>query len=150
MAFMSSGRIGGAMYDNSRHGFYKIGCHRGTGASMSDAGTRFSAALEAYEAMISTRPDIDRKGKKIPYTSMNGNMFSFLDGDGTICLRLSKDDQEKFIEAFNTPPVEQYGKRMREYVSVPDTMLSDTGSLASWFERSVAYARALKPKPTKR
>ncbi len=117
---------------------------------MAEAGKRFLAALEAYEAMVSTLHGIDRKGKKIPYTSMNGNMFSFLDGDGTICLRLSGDDQANFIKTFKTPPVEQYGKRMKEYVGIPDAMLSDAGTLAIWFERSIACARSLKPKPTKR
>ena len=63
---------------------------------MDAAGRNYLAALEAYEAMVSARPGIDRKGKKIPYTSMNGNMFSFLDGNGTICLRLSGDDQGEF------------------------------------------------------
>lgn len=117
---------------------------------MDAAGRNYLAALEAYEAMVSARPGIDRKGKKIPYTSMNGNMFSFLDGNGTICLRLSGDDQANFIKTFKTPPVEQYGKRMKEYVSIPDEMLSDAESLAIWFDRSIACAQSLKPKPTKR
>jgi hypothetical protein len=39
---------------------------------------------------------------------------------------------------------------MNEYVSVPATLLGDTAALKPWFEKSVAYARSLAPKPTTR
>ncbi len=114
---------------------------------MSDS---YADRLGAYEALVATQPGVERKGKKNPYTSMNGNMFSFLAQDGTICLRLSKEDRDTFVATYKTEPVEQYGAVMQEYVAVPDSLMSDLARLAGLFEKSVGYAKSLKPKPTKR
>jgi hypothetical protein len=35
-----------------------------------------------YEALIATHPEVERKGKSSPYTSINGNMFTILSADG--------------------------------------------------------------------
>lgn len=110
----------------------------------------YADRLAAYERLVATHPDIARKGKKNPYTSMNGNMFSFLAQDGTICLRLSNEDREAFVAEFKTNPVEQYGAVMKEYVAVPPALMADEARLTDCFATSVAYAKTLKPKPTKR
>ena len=34
--------------------------------------------LASYERLISTLPGVDRKGATMPYTAVNGHMFSFL------------------------------------------------------------------------
>jgi len=57
--------------------------------------------LAAYERLVATVPGVERKGAKMPYTSANGNMSSFLDS-GTLALRLSKDDRDRFIAEFGT------------------------------------------------
>ncbi|MHA2211476.1 MAG: hypothetical protein ACXABV_20160 [Candidatus Thorarchaeota archaeon] len=106
--------------------------------------------LELYEKLIATHPDIDRKGKTMPYTSHNGHMFSLLSKEGKLGLRLPKDEQEAFIEKFNTPPFEQYGAIMKEYVAVPDELLANTEELKKYLEISFVYVKTLKPKPTKR
>jgi len=31
-----------------------------------------------YEKMVATNPKAERKGDTIPYTSLNGNMYSYL------------------------------------------------------------------------
>ncbi len=54
--------------------------------------------LDAYDALVATHPDVERKGAATPYTSMNGHMFSFLTPDGTLALRLSAADREAFVE----------------------------------------------------
>ncbi len=90
------------------------------------------------------------KGKANPYTAINGNMFTFLDKSGVLCLRLPKAEREVFMQAHGTGPVEQYGTVMKEYVSVPEAMLSDEALLRVSFAQSLDYARSLKPKPTKR
>lgn len=33
-------------------------------------------ALALYEKLLATNPDVERKGDTMPYTSLNGNMFS--------------------------------------------------------------------------
>lgn len=35
--------------------------------------------IALYEKLLATIPGIERKGATMPYTSLNGNMFSFID-----------------------------------------------------------------------
>lgn len=110
----------------------------------------YETALQRYRNLVDASPGIALKGKKMPYTSMNGNMFSFLAPDGVLCLRLSADDCTAFMQAHGTEPVMQYGSVMRDYVAVPETLVSDGDALAALFRKSVENARSLKAKPTKR
>jgi len=106
--------------------------------------------LKIYDRLIAGTTGFERKGKTTPYTSINGNMCSFVDPDGQLCLRFSDRDLAAFQERFAAPPVLQYGRVMKGYAAVPEALLNDEPALAGWFERMVANARALKPKPTKR
>ena len=36
-----------------------------------------SEQIKLYDELILLFPEIERKGKTLPYTSVNGNMFSF-------------------------------------------------------------------------
>jgi hypothetical protein len=72
--------------------------------------------LELYDKLIASDPNIERKGKTTPYTSVNGHMFTFLTKEGTMGLRLSKEDQEKFMKRYNSKPMVQHGVVMKEYV----------------------------------
>ena len=47
-----------------------------------------------YEALIATHPEVERKGKSSPYTSINGNMFTILSADGVLGMRLGAADRE--------------------------------------------------------
>ena len=105
---------------------------------------------ERYERLVATNPDVERKGKTLPYTSLNGHMFSFLGDGGSIALRLAADDRQTFIDRYGASLHEAHGTMMREYVRVPDSLADDTDELAPWFERARAYVAGLKPKPTKR
>ena len=107
-------------------------------------------SLEAYERLVATLPDVERKGKTLPYTSLNGHMFSFLGEGGTIAIRLSPTDRQAFMDEYGAPLHETHGTVMREYVSVPADLSEATAELAPWFERSRSYVAGLKPKPTKR
>ena len=106
--------------------------------------------LERYERLVATIPAVERKGVTLPYTSLNGHMFSFVAEDGTVVLRLAADDRAAFMERYDASLHEAHGSVMREYVSVPDALADDTASLAPWFERSRAYVAGLKPKATTR
>ena len=56
-------------------------------------------ALELYTAAVDAGSgDTEVKGAKNPYTSRNGHMFSFLDADGSMALRLSDELGEEFLE----------------------------------------------------
>jgi hypothetical protein len=106
--------------------------------------------LERYERLVATIPGVVRKGVTVPYTSLNGHMFSFVAEDGTVVLRLAPEDRAVFMDRFGTDLHEAHGTVMREYVRVPDAPAEDTTSLAPWFERSRAYVAGLKPKATTR
>ena len=108
-------------------------------------------ALEAYQEVVETsQSDAEVKGAKNPYTSRNGHMFSFLDKDGTMALRLSDEQTEEFRSRYESGNVIQYGSTMRGYSSVPAQLLADTETLAGWFDRSWEWIGTLPPKPTKK
>jgi TfoX/Sxy family transcriptional regulator of competence genes len=106
--------------------------------------------LGSYEQLVATHPEIERKGAKMPYTAINGHMFSFLTPNGTLALRLPADQRDRFRGRYATPPIEQHGAVMKEYVAVPADLLGHTDELKPWFDLSVAYVGSLKPKATKR
>jgi hypothetical protein len=108
-------------------------------------------ALDLYAAVVEgSTCDSALKGAKNPYTSRNGHMFSFLDGDGAMALRLSDELQEEFLSLYDSGPVVQYGSVMRGYLSVPADLLSRTEVLGGWFDKSYHWIGTLEPKPTKK
>jgi hypothetical protein len=108
-------------------------------------------ALEHYLAVVeASSRDCAVKGAKNPYTSLNGNMFSFLAPDGTMALRMSEEMAAAFSGAYQTGPVVQYGSTMRGYRSVPGELLADTDTLVSWFDRAFDWVASLPAKPTKK
>ena len=107
-------------------------------------------AVQLYEALVATHPDIERKGKTRPYTSDNGNMYTVLSEDGTLGMRLAGADRDAFIATFGTGLYEAYGIVMKEYVAVPAELLARTSELAPYLAKSYNYAQSLKPKPTRR
>lgn len=106
--------------------------------------------LELYDKVVGNNPDIERKGKTTPYTSINGHMFSFLSKNGTMGLRLSENDRNSFIQHFDSNLMEQHGRVMKEYVEIPSDLLQDTDQLSNYLQKSLGYVSGLKPKPTKK
>ncbi len=108
-------------------------------------------ALERYLAVVAESDSgVEVKGAKNPYTSRNGHMFSFLDPEGLMALRLSDVDGERFREEYGGGPVVQYGSVMRGYVSVPAELLERTEALIEWFDLSHRWIGTLPPKATKK
>ena len=103
-----------------------------------------------YEKLVATNPDIELKGATHPYTSLNGNMFSYLHPSGKMALRLPADEREKFLKRYETTLFEAYGAVQKEYVTVPDALLKNTQELQKYFDVSWHYAQTLKPKPTRK
>ncbi len=112
--------------------------------------TNYTDNLELYNKLIESHPDIERKGKTMPYTSINGHMFSILSKEGVMGLRLSKNDREDFRVKFNSELMVQYGSIMKEYVVIPAKLLVDTKTLLKYLQKSFDYVSSLKPKPTKK
>ena len=55
-----------------------------------------SDKLELYKKLVATNPTIGQKGASVPYTSVNGPMFSYLSKDGKVALRLPAEEREAF------------------------------------------------------
>jgi hypothetical protein len=103
--------------------------------------------LELYEKLVATNPSVERKGATVPYTSVNGNMFSYLSQEGKLELRLPAPEREAFLKKYKARLCEAYGKVQPEYVEVPDALLASTRELKKYFDSSYDYVRFLKPKP---
>jgi hypothetical protein len=104
-------------------------------------------ALERYREVVEASSGAaEVKGAKNPYTSRNGHMFSFLDRDGSMALRLSDDLRDQYGAMYPTDPVMQYGSVMRGYVAIPPALFDDVEGLAAWFDRSYDWIGTLDPK----
>lgn len=101
--------------------------------------------LTIYEGAIA-RAGLERKGKTMPYTSSNGYMFSQLNKDHEIGIRLSKADTEEFDMKFGAKPFMSYQARMREYVLIPKALLSQVEVLSVLLGKGFEYVNSLPPK----
>ncbi len=108
-----------------------------------------SDKLDLYERLVATNPKVERKGATVPYTSVNGHMFSYLSKDGKLALRLPPGEREAFLKRYKAKLCEAYGRVQPEYVEVPDSLLAATGELKRFFDCSYNFVSSLKPKPTK-
>jgi hypothetical protein len=106
--------------------------------------------LAVYDRLIATRPEVARKGARIPYTSLNGHMTSYLTESGALVLRLPPADRARFLEEQRTTRHTAHGVVQQEFVDVPDALFLDTAAMAPWFAASLDWIATLKPKPTKR
>ncbi len=59
-------------------------------------------SLALYERLVATNPDVPRKGATMPYTSVNGHMFSFLGKERAVALRLPTAEREAFMRKYKT------------------------------------------------
>ncbi len=106
--------------------------------------------LAAYDKLIATNPEIERKGVSNPYTSANGYMFSHLSKTGTMGLRLPKEEREAFLKKYKTSLYESHGAIMKEFAAVPEDLLGKTKVMRRYLDISFAYVKSLKPKPAKK
>jgi TfoX/Sxy family transcriptional regulator of competence genes len=106
---------------------------------------------ELYRTAVAATPGAELKGASMPYSSVNGNMNSFLDKKGTCAIRLGEVEREAFMQEFATVLyAHETGVVMKEYVAAPPSLLADANRLAGWLGKSLSYAKTLKPKATTR
>jgi TfoX/Sxy family transcriptional regulator of competence genes len=106
--------------------------------------------MELYEKLIRERPHIDRKGVGLPYTSMNGHMFSFLSAGGSLALRLPAEKREEFLSKHKASLFVAHGAVLKEYVEVPEKLFRNTAELLPYLDMSYEYVQSLKPKLQKK
>lgn len=109
---------------------------------------RYAEKVALFDKLVATIPGVERKGATMPYTAINGNMFSVLDKTGTLALRLPAGELEAFMKRYETTRSRQYGIVRPEYADVPDALLTKTKTLKKYFDISFSYARTLRPRAT--
>jgi len=102
--------------------------------------------IDLYNKLVATNPKIQRKGDTVPYTSHNGRMFSYLEKDGSLGLRLPPDELEKFLKKYKTTLFRSYGIIKKDYALVPETLQKNIKELKPYFDISFEYVKTLKPK----
>lgn len=102
--------------------------------------------LEQYDALVAKCSRFKRKGKKMPYTSANGYMFSLFNKSGEIGIRFSKEIQKKYIEEFNSSIYKSHNTVIKGYVLIPEEMLKNIDNVALFLNESYDYVMSLEPK----
>ncbi len=106
--------------------------------------------IEFFDSILPSNSKVERKkmfGRPVGF--INGNMFMGLHND-RIVLRLAEKEREDFIREYNAEIFEPMpGRKMREYIVVPENLLTNISSLKTWCEKSYEYTSKLKPKETK-
>jgi hypothetical protein len=59
---------------------------------------------------------------------------------------LPKDEVEAFLKKYKTTLFKSYGVVKKDYVTVPDALLENTGELKKYLAMSLAHVKTLKPK----
>lgn len=108
-----------------------------------------SDKLARYDELIKTNPALERKGVKLPYTSFNGHMFTFLSETGTLAIRLPENEREAFLKKYSATLMESHGAVMKEYIAVPENLLQNSNELKKYLDISYEYVKTLKPKTQK-
>jgi len=101
--------------------------------------------LALYEQAIADTGHIDRKGKANPYTSANGHMFSQINKDDQLGIRLPKPRQAELGEQYGAGPFKSYGATMRDYVCLTGEMLATPGLVSGLLEEGFAFVSAMPP-----
>jgi TfoX/Sxy family transcriptional regulator of competence genes len=102
----------------------------------------FDRAIHGWDG-VSTR-----KMFGFPCAFHNDQMFLYVYHDGLV-LRLSETDRQASLEAGATPFAPKGGRGMREYVVMPETIVSDAAQLEAWIAKSFAFVHGLPAKTVK-
>ncbi|WP_420432921.1 hypothetical protein [Hyphobacterium sp.] len=102
--------------------------------------------IAIFDRVVARCEGIERKGKTMPYTSDNGHMFSQVNKDGELGIRLPPAEGKAFMAEHDAGPFLSYGARMRDYVFIPEALMGDEDLLAKLLQQGHAYVLSLPPK----
>ena len=69
-----------------------------------------------YDELVTQTDGAELKGKTMHYTSINGNMFSFVSKDGEVGFRLSQEQKEYYINQEGATEMIQHNRVMNGYI----------------------------------
>ncbi|MHA7899163.1 MAG: hypothetical protein ACX94B_04815 [Henriciella sp.] len=101
--------------------------------------------IQRYEAAIAASGRFERKGKANPYTSANGHMFSQINKDDRLGIRLPKSRQAELLAKYGAGPFKSYGATMRDYVCLTDDMLAMDGLITALLDEGFEFVSAMPP-----
>ncbi|MBP6013456.1 MAG: TfoX/Sxy family protein [Alphaproteobacteria bacterium] len=105
--------------------------------------------IATFESVLPTDVRVQRRQMfGYPAAFANGNLFTGLHQDD-LMIRLSAADREKLKDLGGKMFAPMPGRSMREYVVVPDAILSDKRALRRWLMRSLTFACSLPVKKPK-
>jgi len=103
--------------------------------------------VRRFTAVVPGDPAVERRPMfGYPAAFAGGNLFMSLFQDRMV-LRLADADRRAFLKLDGARALEPMpGRSMREYVTVPPAMVTQTAALTPWIGRSLAYAKSLPAK----
>ncbi len=101
--------------------------------------------VEAYGKLVA-KAGLERKGKTVPYTSANGYMFSMVNKDGEMGIRMSKESGKKFMDKHKATIFKSHGATMRDYVRIPDKLLKNQRLIVSALKEGHKHVMSLESK----
>ena len=105
----------------------------------------YNTQLKRYGELVAAA-GLERKGKTMPYTSSNGYMFSLVNKDGEIGIRLPKDQQNKLRDLDGLTEFRSHGAVMRDYVCLSSALLEDDKRVISLLKDAYTFVHSLPPK----
>jgi TfoX/Sxy family transcriptional regulator of competence genes len=108
------------------------------------------ALVARFSEIVPSDPRVERRQMfGYPAAFVGGNMFMGLHQENLI-LRLPEQHRSEFHSIRGASVFEPMpGRPMREYVVVPEAMLSNSSALRVWTGRSLEYAASLPSKKAK-
>jgi TfoX/Sxy family transcriptional regulator of competence genes len=94
--------------------------------------------IDLFDKSVPTSATVSRRKMfGYPAAFANGNLFIGLHQNDFI-MRLSEDDRSRFSAKYGELIFEPMkGRRMREYVRLPEELLTDARKCAPWIKRSL-------------
>lgn len=106
----------------------------------------FDQAVLRYNELLALCPDIERKGKTMPYSSENGHMFTHVNKAGEIGARIGEKRVKEMAATGEAEQFRSHGANMRGYIKLSDEMLADDKVSVGLFEEARAFILTLKAK----
>lgn len=106
----------------------------------------FTEAETLYDSLLAQLPEMQRKGKSVPYKSINGHMFTLVNKDGELGTRIGEKRVKEMQASGEAEQFRSHNANMRGYIKLSDTMLKDTKRCLAFFEEAQAHVLTLKAK----